>query len=151
MEKILMQIVHEIGTLNDEVGSLNTTVTRMRDELGSLNTTVTRMRDEHGKKLDEHGKKLNEHGRRLENLEVSMSGMKDEHGKMLNEYGRRLENLEVSMSGMKDEHGLMLRAILESKDVQRGEIDNLQHQSALLTGTLKRAANQIAEDLQEAK
>ena len=94
-------------------------------EIGILNTTVTGMRDEHGKKLDEHGKKLNEHG-------------------------RRLENLEVSMSGMKDEHGLMLRAILESKDVQRGEIDNLQHQSALLTGTLKRAANQIIEDLKEA-
>ena len=105
----------------------------MGDELGTLNTTVTRMRDEHGKKLDEHG-------RRLENLEVSVS-----------EHGKRLENLEVSVSGMKDEHGLMLRAILESKDVQRGEIDNLQHQSALLTGTLKRAANQIVEDLKEAK
>ena len=112
MEKILMQIVHEIGTLK---------------------TTVTS---------------------RLENLEVSLSG----HGKLLNEYGRRmdghgrrLKNLELSVSGMREEHGLMLRAILESKDVQRGEIDNLQHQSALLTGTLKRAANQIAEDLQEAK
>jgi len=101
MEKILKQIVHEIG---------------------SLNTTVTRMRDEHG--------------RRLENLEMLVP---------------RMKNLEVSVSGMKEEHGLMLRAILESKDVQRGEIDNLQHQSALLTGTLKRAANQITEDLQEAK
>ena len=102
-------------------------------EIGILNTTVTGMRDEHG--------------RRLKNLELSVS----EHGKLLNEHGRRLENMEVSVSGMRDEHGLMLRAILESKDVQRGEIDNLQHQSALLTGTLKRAANQIVEDLKEAK
>ena len=125
MENILKLIVHEIGILN-------TTVTGMRDELGTLYSTVTGMRDEHG--------------RRLKNLELSVS----EHGKLLNEHGRRLENMEVSVSGMRDEHGLMLRAILESKDVQRGEIDNLQHQSALLTGTLKRAANQIIEDLKEA-
>jgi len=88
---------------------------------------------------------------KLVQLNTTVSTMRDEHGKKLDEHGKRLENLEVSVSGMKDEHGLMLRAIIESKDVQRGEIDNLQHQSALLTGTLKRAANQIVEDLQEAK
>ena len=36
IEKILKQIVHDIGTLKDEVGSLNTTVIKMRDEHGRI-------------------------------------------------------------------------------------------------------------------
>lgn len=48
-----------------------------------------------------------------------------------------------------EEHGQMLRAILESKEVQRGEIDTLNHRTAKIEGAIKGAAKQIQNDLKE--
>ena len=61
----------------------------------------------------------------------------------------QINNLEVNVNGMKDEHGQMLRAILESKEVQRGEIDTLTHRTAKIEGTIKGAAKQVLNDLKE--
>ena len=85
-------------------------------------------------------KEFNEVHKRLGNVEV-----------MLSEHGKSMGTLEMMVSGMKDEHGRMLGAIIESKDIQRGEIDNLRYQSALLEGTMKRSANQVLDDLKKAK
>lgn len=61
----------------------------------------------------------------------------------------QINNIEVNVNGMKEEHGQMLRAILESKEVQRGEIDSLTHRTAKIEGTIKGAAKQILSDLKE--
>lgn len=83
---------------------------------------------------------LSEHGKRLGTLQV-----------MACKHGKRMGTLEMMVSGMRDEHGRMLGAIIESKEIQRGEIDNLRYQSALLEGTMKRSANQVLDDLKAAK
>ena len=62
---------------------------------------------------------------------------------------KKLKELNPIVSGMKEEHGQMLRAILESKEVQRGEIDTLTHRTAKIEGTIKGAAKQIINDLKE--
>ena len=61
----------------------------------------------------------------------------------------QINNLEVNVNGIKDEHGQMLRAILESKEVQRGEIDTLTHRTAKIEDTIKGAAKQVLNDLKE--
>jgi hypothetical protein len=52
---------------------------------------------------------------------------------------------------MKEEHGTMLSAIMEGKDVQRGEIDAMQIRAAKVEGAIKRAAKQVVKDLKEAQ
>ncbi|ADG83705.1 hypothetical protein [Thermincola potens] len=81
---------------------------------------------------------VKDHGRRLDNIE-----------NCIKDHGRRLENLEIAVNGIREEHGQMLRAILESKEIQRGEIDKLTHRTAKIEGTLKGAATQVLEDLKE--
>lgn len=74
-----------------------------------------------------------------ENLRTDVKGIKANY-----------ENLRTDVKGIKEEHGQMLRAILESKEVQRGEIDNLTHHTAKIEGTIIGAAKQILGDLKEA-
>ena len=61
------------------------------------------------------------------------------------DYGQKLETLGTGFNGMKEEHGQILRAILESKEVQRGEIDTLTHRTAKIEGTIKGAAKHILD------
>lgn len=61
----------------------------------------------------------------------------------------KLNELEIAFKGIKDEHGQMLRAILENKEIQRGEIENIKHRAAKLEGAIKGAANQILNSFKE--
>jgi len=144
MEKILRQILQE------ELGPFKKEFNEVHKRLGNVEVMLS----EHGKSMGTLEVMAREHGKRMGTLEV----MAREHGKrmgtlevMTREHGKRMGTLEMMVSGMKDEHGRMLGAIIESKDIQRGEIDNLRYQSALLEGTMKRSANQVLDDLKKAK
>lgn len=67
----------------------------------------------------------------------------------VNNLDAKVNNLEVTVNGIKDEHGQMLRAIIESKDIQRGEIDTLTYRTVKIEGTMKGVAQQILNDLKE--
>lgn len=107
-------------------------------ELKGLTNEVKAIKKDHGRKLTNLATELNDHGRKLTNLETE-----------LNDHGTKLKILEVSLNGLKEEHGAILRAILESKEVLRGEIDALTHRTAKIEGTIKGAAKQVLEDLKE--
>ena len=130
MEKILRQILQE------ELGPFKKEFNEVHKRLGNVEVMLS----EHGKSMGTLEVMAREHGKRMGTLEV-----------MTREHGKRMGTLEMMVSGMKDEHGRMLGAIIESKDIQRGEIDNLRYQSALLEGTMKRSANQVLDDLKKAK
>lgn len=61
----------------------------------------------------------------------------DRMEKVLKEILEKLNNLETTVIGIKDELGQMLKAIIESKEVQRGEIDTLTHLTAKIEGTIR--------------
>lgn len=69
--------------------------------------------------------------------------------KILKEILIKLNNLEIDVKGIKEEHGQMLRAILESKEVQKGEIDVITHRTAKLEGIIKSTAKLVLDDFQE--
>lgn len=66
----------------------------------------------------------------INNLEVDVREIKEEHGQKLNV-------LEADVRGIKEEHGQMLRAILENKEIQKAEMDNLKMDVTKVTGVLK--------------
>lgn len=141
MEEMLKQILQEIGSFRLDFNNFRTEV---GDRFATLDTTIT----EHGKRLISLEQTISGHGRQMDALEHQVDALE---GTVKKDIGVRLANLEVMVAGIKEEHGRMLGAILESKDIQRGEIDSLQNQSAMVEGTLKRAATQILNDLKEAK
>lgn len=80
-------------------------------------------------------------------------GNLDEKVDNLDEKVSNLDNkvnyLDITINGIKNEHSQMLRAIIESKEVQRGEIDILTHRTSKIEGTIKGTARQILNDLKD--
>lgn len=52
--------------------------------------------------------------------------------KILKEIFAEIKTMKIGINEIKEEHGRILSAILESKEVQRGEIDNLVLRTAIL-------------------
>ncbi|ATW24589.1 hypothetical protein [Candidatus Formimonas warabiya] len=122
MEQILKEILAKLDNVERDVKGIKSNFKELQTEVKGIKK---------------------EHGQMLHNLEKDVKEIKEEHG-------QRLHELETEVKGIKEEHGLMLRAILESKEVQRGEIDTLMHRTAKIEGTIKGAAKQVIDDLKEA-
>jgi DNA gyrase/topoisomerase IV subunit A len=144
MEKILKQILDELKLTRAENAEFRKDNAEFRKDNAGFRKDISEFRKDNAGFRKELGELRKDFGNRLTSLENTVSGMKEEHGK-------RLENLEVAIFGMREEHGTMLSRIMESKDIQRGEIDVMQIRAAKVEGAIKRAAKQVVKDLKEAQ
>ena len=120
MEIVLKEILNELKTVKSHINNLEVDVREIKEE----------------------------HGQKLNMLEADVRGIKEEHGQKLNmleadvrvikgKHGQKLQILETGVGGIKEEHGQMLRAILENKEIQKAEMDNLKMGVTKVTGVLK--------------
>lgn len=84
----------------------------------------------------------------LKEIIAKVNKLDEGQDKLIEGYKKLTEDHRLIRSTL-NEHGLMLRAILESKEVQRGEIDNLTHRTAKIEGAIQGAAKQVINDLKD--
>ena len=148
MEKYLKQIVQEIISIKDDLSSVKDDISSVKDDLGSVKNDLSSFKND---VKNEFGSVKKEIGSFRKEFKDFRDEVNNRFATIETDHGNRLATLEMMVSGIRDEHGGMLQAIIESKEVQRGEIDTLQNQSALMEGTLKRAANMVLDDFKKAR
>lgn len=124
--------------------TLETRVTRIEADVDTLKSDVKTLKTD-TKTLKSDVKTLKTDVKTIKGDVITLKGDATTLKTDVNE----LKELKAIVLGMKEEHGALLRAILENKEVQRGEIDVLQHRTARIEGAVKGAAKQTLADLKD--
>jgi chromosome segregation ATPase len=111
----------------------------MEEILAQLRALTTEVKG-YGQKLKTLENSVNtikeEYGQKLSTLESTVNGIKEDHS-------QKLKSLESSVNSMIEEHGQILRTILEKKETQKAELDNLKQNVTSIAGVLKGFGNSL--------
>lgn len=97
-------------------------------ELVSFRTEVNKQLNSMGKRLNNLDKQIDNVDKRLDNVD-----------KRLDAVDKRLDAVEVKVT----ESHQWIRTLVENKDVQKAEMDNLQHKVAVVEGVLQGFDNSL--------